>query len=64
MLVMSPIVAMMSLFMAIIYGYLYLLFTTLTEVFEGNYGFSPGAVGLTYLGIGIGMFVGTGQVLR
>ena len=46
--------------MAIVYGYLYLLFTTITEVFEGQYGFSQGTVGLTYLGLGIGMFLGVG----
>ena len=44
--------------MAVVYGYLYLLFTTITEVFEGTYGFSAGNVGLTYLGIGLGSFIG------
>lgn len=44
--------------MAVVYGYLYLLFTTITEVFESIYRFSAGAVGLTYLGIGIGMLMG------
>ena len=46
--------------MAFVYGLLYLLFTTLTEVFEGEYKFSPGSVGLTYLGIGIGCLLGVG----
>ena len=54
----SPIVLALSTFMAIVYGYLYLLFTTVTEVFEGSYGFSSGSVGLTYLGMGIGMLAG------
>lgn len=58
MLLFSPIVLAMSIHMAIVYGYLYLLFTTITEVFETEYHFSQGAVGLTYLGIGLGMFVG------
>ena len=58
MLVFSPIVLALSVFMAVVYGYLYLLFTTITEVFEQEYHFSQGAVGLTYLGIGIGMFCG------
>ncbi|KAL8897001.1 MAG: hypothetical protein Q9207_007436, partial [Kuettlingeria erythrocarpa] len=57
-LFLSPIVLALSTFMAIVYGYLYLLFTTLTDVFESRYGFSSGAVGLTYLGIGIGMLMG------
>ncbi|KAL8724530.1 MAG: hypothetical protein Q9166_007907 [cf. Caloplaca sp. 2 TL-2023] len=58
MLIFSPIVLALSTFMAVVYGYLYLLFTTLTEVFESTYHFSSGAVGLTYLGIGIGSFIG------
>ena len=54
MLLFSPIVLALSTYMAVVYGYLYLLFTTITEVFEGEYNFSSGTVGLTYLGIGIG----------
>ncbi|KAI4090225.1 MAG: hypothetical protein L6R37_007924 [Teloschistes peruensis] len=57
-LIFSPIVLALSTFMAVVYGYLYLLFTTITEVFESTYNFSSGAVGLTYLGIGIGSFCG------
>jgi MFS family permease len=60
MLCLSPIVMILSLMMAFTYGILYLLFTTITEVFEGDYGFSGGIVGLTYLGIGIGLFLGLG----
>jgi len=60
MLVFSPIVAAMSIYMALIYGIMYLLFTTFTFVFEGQYGFSSGNVGLTYIALGIGMFVGLG----
>ncbi|KAL8756321.1 MAG: hypothetical protein Q9199_003021 [Rusavskia elegans] len=57
-LFLSPIVLALSTFMAVVYGYLYLLFTTMTEVFESTYQFSSGAVGLTYLGIGIGSLMG------
>ncbi|KAL8724515.1 MAG: hypothetical protein Q9181_006793, partial [Wetmoreana brouardii] len=57
-LLFSPIVTALSTFMAIVYGYLYLLFTTITEVFESSYHFSSGAVGLTYLGIGVGSLLG------
>lgn len=58
MLIFSPIVLALSTFMAVVYGYLYLLFTTITEVFEDRYHFSQGSVGLTYLGIGLGSLVG------
>ena len=54
----SPIVLGLSLYMAIVYGYLYLLFTTIAEVFEDQYHFSQGAVGLTFLGIGVGSLLG------
>jgi hypothetical protein len=53
-LFLSPIVFLLSLFMAIIYGYLYLLFTTFPSVFKDNYRFTSGTVGLAYLGIGLG----------
>ena len=58
MLLFSPIVLSLSVYMALVYGVLYLIFTTITEVFEGEYNFSSGSVGLTYLGIGIGCLGG------
>ncbi|KAI9695316.1 MAG: hypothetical protein M1820_008723 [Bogoriella megaspora] len=58
MLFLSPIVFLMSLYMAVIYGYLYLMFTTFPRVFQGQYGFSDEVVGLTYLGTGVGSFFG------
>ncbi|KAF2398111.1 multidrug resistance protein [Trichodelitschia bisporula] len=60
MLFLSPMVFFLSLYMAVVYGYLYLLFTTMTSVFEKRYHFSSSNVGLAYLGIGIGMFLGLG----
>ncbi|KAK5132875.1 hypothetical protein LTR08_008395 [Meristemomyces frigidus] len=56
----SPLVIVFSIYMAIVYGYLYLLFTTVTEVFEGAYGFSESIVGLVYIGIGVGTVLGLG----
>jgi multidrug resistance protein len=58
MLLFSPIVFLMSLYSAIAYGILYLLFTTITFVFEENYGFSSGTVGLSYIATGVGMIIG------
>ena len=54
----SPLVITFAFYMAIVYGDLYLLFTTITEVFEQTYDFSTGTVGLVYLGIGVGMILG------
>lgn len=58
MLLFSPIVFLLSFYMAIVYGYLYLLFTTITSVYERDYHWSSGVAGLSFLGIGIGMFIG------
>ncbi|KAL3423569.1 hypothetical protein PVAG01_05316 [Phlyctema vagabunda] len=58
MIIFSPIVLCLSLYAAVVYGLLYLLFTTMTAVFEEQYGISSSNVGLTYLGLGIGQFVG------
>ncbi|GFF40208.1 uncharacterized transporter C1529.01 [Aspergillus udagawae] len=58
MLFLSPIVAIFSVYLGIIYGYLYLLFTTITSVYQTTYDFSQGAAGLTYLGIGVGSLIG------
>jgi multidrug resistance protein len=41
----SPIVFILSTYGAIVYGYLYLLFTTVPRVYEEVYGFSQGSVG-------------------
>jgi MFS family permease len=54
----SPIVFLLSLVAAVAYGYLYLMFTTLTPIFRKNYGFSNGLAGLAYLGFGIGSIFG------
>ncbi|KAI0395377.1 MFS general substrate transporter [Xylariaceae sp. FL0594] len=54
----TPIVAMLALTVSIVYGYLYLLFTTFTDVFEGQYHFSAGSSGLAYLGLGVGFVAG------
>ncbi|MCJ1477603.1 hypothetical protein MMC13_006276 [Lambiella insularis] len=58
MLFFSPIVFLLSIYVAVVFGYLYVFVTTLPEVFGGQYGFSTGATGLTYLGLGVGNLVG------
>lgn len=54
-LIRSPIVLVMSLYMALVFGVMYLLFTTFTELFEGQYGFSTSVSGLAYLGLGVAL---------
>ena len=44
--------------MAIVYAYMYLLFTTFTFVFQETYFFSESLVGLVYIGVGIGSLIG------
>lgn len=51
MLLYSPVVLGLSIYIGIIYGYLYLLFSTFVRVFEAQYGFTAETVGLTYLGL-------------
>ncbi|KAJ9494339.1 hypothetical protein H2202_010122 [Exophiala xenobiotica] len=58
MFVKSPIVPLLSVYMAIVYDLLYLLFTTITVVFSDQYGWSPELTGRAYLGVGIGFFLG------
>lgn len=52
-LLQSPIVTGLSLYLAAIYGYLYLLFTTFSTVFPDQYGFGIGILGLAFLGLGV-----------
>ena len=58
MLFLSPICLFLALFVSVVYGYLYLLFSTITEVFEAEYHWKTGISGLSFLGIGIGNFFG------
>ena len=56
MLARSPIITGLSLYLALVYGYLYLLFTTFSTVFAQQYGFDVDALGLSFLGFGVGCF--------
>ncbi|KAF4461105.1 multidrug resistant [Fusarium albosuccineum] len=57
MLIRSPIITGLSLYLALIYGYLYLLFTTFSTVFPEQYGFGIDVLGLAFLGLGVGCVV-------
>ncbi|RFU33009.1 hypothetical protein B7463_g3341, partial [Scytalidium lignicola] len=56
-LIFSPIVLLLCIYTGLTYGYLYLLFTTFTPIFEDQYHFSNGIAGLAYIGMGIGGLV-------
>jgi multidrug resistance protein len=57
-LALSPIGLICSLYMAIVYGILNLLFTSISQVYQENYDFAPNISGLAFLGLGIGSFLG------
>ncbi|KAF4430919.1 multidrug resistance [Fusarium acutatum] len=63
-LIKEPIVLLTSLYMAIIYGTLYLCFAAFPIVFQQGRGWSPGIGGLAFTGIAVGMlFAVTGTIL-
>ncbi|KAF2176420.1 MFS general substrate transporter [Zopfia rhizophila CBS 207.26] len=58
MLTRSTICFIMSVYVAITYAYLYILFTTFTAVYTNQYGWHGGSVGLSFLGLGVGSLLG------
>ncbi|KAK3632021.1 GTPase-activating protein [Elasticomyces elasticus] len=53
----EPMVFLLNLYSALIYGLLYLWFDSFPIVFNEGYGFTTGQAGLAFLGIPIGVFV-------
>ncbi|KAM0424334.1 hypothetical protein ACHAPT_010480 [Fusarium lateritium] len=51
----EPIVLLLSIYMAIIYGTLYMLFAAFPIVYQQNRGWNQGVGGLAFLGIMVGM---------
>jgi MFS family permease len=58
MLLFSPIVLLIGIYMALVFGMTYLLFATFPSVFEKTYGWRVGVSGLAYLGLGVGCTLG------
>lgn len=58
MLIYYPIVTVMSTYVAVLYGILYLLFATYSFVFREVYGFSTSAAGLVFIAGGVGTLFG------
>ncbi|GME43665.1 Major facilitator superfamily [Neofusicoccum parvum] len=52
----EPIVLLLSVYMAIVYGTLYMLFGAFPVVFQVDRGWSPGVGGLSFLGVMVGIF--------
>ncbi|RPD59300.1 MFS polyamine transporter [Lentinus tigrinus ALCF2SS1-7] len=55
--VQEPIVQLFGLYLAFVYGIIYLVLTTIPEIYTNIYHNTPGIVGLHYIGLGIGLFV-------
>lgn len=53
----EPIVFLLSLYMAIVYGTLYMMFAAFPIVYEVNRGWNQGVGGLAFLGIMVGMLL-------
>lgn len=53
----EPIVALLSIYMAIVYGTLYMLFAAFPIVYQQNRGWNQGIGGLSFLGIMVGMMI-------
>ncbi|KAK4650249.1 MFS siderochrome iron transporter 1 [Podospora pseudocomata] len=51
----EPIVLFTSIYLAIVYGTLYLLFAAFPIVYQLNRGWSPGIGGLAFVGVAVGM---------
>lgn len=58
MLIMSPIVLGLGLYLALIFGVAMLLFATFPIVYEETYHWSVGVSGLAYIGVGVGSAIG------
>lgn len=57
-LFLSPLVFSLSIYIAFVYGAMYLLFTTVTLVFSHTYGFNERQTGLIFLSLGAGTAIG------
>jgi hypothetical protein len=54
----EPIVLLLSIYMAIIYGTLYMLFSAFPIVFQQTRGWSEGLGGLSFVGVAVGITIG------
>lgn len=59
----EPIVLLLSIYMAIIYGTLYMCFGAFPIVYQQGRGWSPGIGGLAFLGVAVGMLLAVGYAI-
>ncbi|KAL8824766.1 MAG: hypothetical protein Q9191_004830 [Dirinaria sp. TL-2023a] len=59
----EPIVLLLSIYMAIIYGTLYMMFAAFPIVFQQERGWSEGVGGLAFIGVAVGMLVAVGYTI-
>ncbi|EPQ50360.1 MFS polyamine transporter [Gloeophyllum trabeum ATCC 11539] len=57
----EPIIQLLGIYMAFIYGTMYLFLTTIPSIFEGVYGERVGIAGLHYIALGVGL-TGASQI--
>lgn len=55
----EPIVLLLAIYVSVVYGTLYALFSGFPIVFQQHRGFTPGQGGLAFLGVGLGIIIGT-----
>ena len=55
----EPIIFLMSLYMSITYGTLYMFFSAIPIVFQGSRGWNQGTAGLPFVGVAIGVCLAT-----
>jgi hypothetical protein len=58
----QPIVIALALYMAYLYGLMYLVLSTFPTLWEVRYGMSVGIGSLNYIGLGVGFFIGVQAV--
>ncbi|ETS75975.1 hypothetical protein PFICI_12919 [Pestalotiopsis fici W106-1] len=56
-LFLEPIVTLLSIYSAIVYGILYLIFTAFPIIFQGQRHWSQGVAGLSYVGVMVGQIL-------
>ncbi|KLO07248.1 MFS polyamine transporter [Schizopora paradoxa] len=60
----EPIIQLLGIYMAFIYGTIYLVLTTLPSIYQGTYGESSGIAGLHYIALGSGMTLASQTTAR